>query len=118
MSASLEQLLRDARIDLVLGRIEKDPSVINQVIAQVDNEIRSVRFNSIYILGELGPKVGEQAILKITKYLNDDDWSIRREVARSLGKIGHPFLNSPILLMRKKYPFVVQWLIHWDEFVL
>ena len=95
MSASLEQLLRDARIDLVLGRIEKDPSVINQVIAQVDNEIRSVRFNSIYILGELGPKVGEQAILKITKYLNDDDWSIRREVARSLGKIG-PSASSSI----------------------
>ena len=62
MSASLEQLLRDARIDLVLGRIEKDPSVINEVITQVDNEIRSIRFNSIFVLGELGPKAGEQAV--------------------------------------------------------
>ena len=88
MSASLEQLLRDARIDLVLSRIEKDTSVINEVITQVDNEIRSIRFNSIYVLGELGEKAGREAVSKISKYLHDDDWSIRREAARSLGKIG------------------------------
>ena len=89
MSASLEQLLRDARIDLVLGRIEKDPSVIDDVVTQVDNEIRSIRFNSIFVLGELGEKAGPKAVSKITEYLNDEDWSVRREAARSLGKIGH-----------------------------
>jgi len=88
MSASLEQLLRDARIDLVLARIEKDSTVIEEVIRNVENDIRSIRFNSIYVLGELGEKSGEKAVHKITEYIEDDDWSIRREVARSLGKIG------------------------------
>ena len=59
MSASLEQLLRDARIDLILARIEKDSNVIEEVIENVDNDIRSIRFNSIYVLGELGEKSGE-----------------------------------------------------------
>jgi hypothetical protein len=54
LSASLEQLLRDARIDLVLSRIEKDPSIINDVIKNLENEIRSIKFNSIHVLGELG----------------------------------------------------------------
>ncbi len=88
MSASLEQLLRDARIDLVLARIEKDSTVIEEVIRNVDNDIRSIRFNSIFVLGELGEKSGEKAVHKITDYLDDDDWSIRREAERSLGKIG------------------------------
>ena len=88
MSASLEQLLRDARIDLVLARIEKDSTVIEEVIRNVGNDIRSIRFNSIFVLGELGEKSGENAVHKITEYIEDDDWSIRREVARSLGKIG------------------------------
>ena len=77
MSASLEQLLRDARIDLVLARIEKDSTVIEEVIRNVENDIRSIRFNSIYVLGELGEKSGEKAVHKITEYINDDDWSIR-----------------------------------------
>ncbi|MFX0012580.1 MAG: HEAT repeat domain-containing protein, partial [Candidatus Hermodarchaeota archaeon] len=88
MSASLEQLLRDARIDLILSRIEKDSSVIDEVIEQVDNDIRSIRFNSIFVLGELGEKSGRRAVSKIKTYLKDNDWSIRRECARSLGKIG------------------------------
>lgn len=88
MSASLEQLLRDARIDLVLSRIEKDASLIEEIINQVDSDIRSIRFNSIFVLGELGEKSGRSAVSKIKIYLTDDDWSIRRECARSLGKIG------------------------------
>jgi len=88
MSASLEQLLRDARIDLVLSRIEKDSSVIAEVIKNMDSEIRSIRFNSIFVLGEIGEKSGENAVFKITEYIDDEDWSIRREAARSLGKIG------------------------------
>jgi hypothetical protein len=54
MSATLENLLRDARVDLVLARIEKDPSIIKEVISHLDSEIRSIRFNSVYVLGELG----------------------------------------------------------------
>ena len=59
MSASLESLLRDGRIDLVLNRIEKDSSVINDVIESLNSNIRSIKFNAILVLGELGiiPKV-------------------------------------------------------------
>ena len=88
MSASLEQLLRDARIDLVLSRIEKDESVIKEVIQNVESNIRSIKFNSILVLGEIGEKSGSNAVPVITSCLKDDDWSIRREAARSLGKIG------------------------------
>jgi HEAT repeat protein len=80
--------LRDARIDLVLARIEKNPEVINEVIRNIDSDIRSIRFNSIYVLGELGDKSGKDAVGKITYCLEDNDWSICREAARSLGKIG------------------------------
>ncbi|MFW9930351.1 MAG: sister chromatid cohesion protein PDS5 [Candidatus Thorarchaeota archaeon] len=89
MSASLEQLLRDARTDLVMARIEKDPSVINEVIEQLNSDIRSIRFNSIYVLGELGEKAGSTAATQVQKYLKDEDWSIRREAARTLGKMGY-----------------------------
>lgn len=88
MSAPLEQLLRDARIDLVLGRIEKDPSVINEVIRHLDSQIRSIKFNSIHVLGELGER-SINAIDKLVSCLDDEDWSICREAARSLGKIGN-----------------------------
>ncbi|KKL11277.1 hypothetical protein LCGC14_2547410, partial [marine sediment metagenome] len=47
MSAPVEKLLRDARIDLILSRIEKDSSVINEVIKHLSSEIRSIKFNSI-----------------------------------------------------------------------
>jgi len=94
MSASLEQLLRDARIDLVLARIEKDSSVIEDVIKNIDSEIRSIRFNSLFVLGEIAEKSGENAVKKISEYLDDDDWSIRREAARSLGKIGKISLTT------------------------
>jgi len=87
MSAPLEKLLRDARIDLVLSRIEKDESVINEVIKHLENDIRSIKFNSIHVLGELGQK-SAHAVSKIISCLEDDDWSICREAARSLGKIG------------------------------
>ncbi|MHA1327693.1 MAG: hypothetical protein ACTSRH_10285, partial [Promethearchaeota archaeon] len=65
MSANLENLLRDARTDLVFSRIEKDPKVIDEVIKLVDSDIRSIRFNSIYVLGEIGEKAGEKGVLKI-----------------------------------------------------
>ena len=87
MSAPLEKLLRDARIDLVLSRIEKDESVLNEVITHLDSEIRSIKFNSIHVLGEIGEK-SAGAVSKIASCLEDDDWSICREAARSLGKIG------------------------------
>ncbi|MFW9783784.1 MAG: HEAT repeat domain-containing protein [Candidatus Heimdallarchaeota archaeon] len=87
MSAPLEKLLRDARIDLVLSRIEKDPSIINEVVDHLNSEIRSVKFNSINVLGELGEK-SEKAVPLLTSCLEDDDWSICREAARTLGKIG------------------------------
>ncbi len=87
MSAPLEKLLRDARIDLVLSRIEKDPTVIIEVIKNLDSDIRSIKFNSINVLGELGQK-SVDAISKIMSCLEDDDWSICREATRSLGKIG------------------------------
>lgn len=88
MSAPLEKLLRDARIDLVLARIEKDESVLNEVIAHLDSDIRSIKFNSIHVLGEVGERAAE-AVSKITSCLEDEDWSICREAARSLGKIGN-----------------------------
>ncbi len=79
--------MRDARIDLVLSRIEKDSSVIDEVINHLDSKIRSVKFNSIFVLGELGYK-SEMGVPKIIDCLKDDDWSICRETARALGKIG------------------------------
>lgn len=88
MSAPLENLLRDARIDLVLARIEKDPTIINEVIDYLDSDIRSIRFNSIYVLGELGEKCNEEAVNNLISCCGDEDWSICREAARSLGKIG------------------------------
>lgn len=88
MSASLEKLLRDARIDLILARIEKDPSIIEELIKFLDAEIRSVRFNSILILGELGQK-SANSVFKLQECLEDNDWSICREAARTLGKIGN-----------------------------
>ena len=88
MSASLEKLLRDARTDLVLSRAEKDSSIIDEIIRHLGSEIRSIKFNSIFVLGELGQK-SVNAISKIISCLEDDDWSICREAARSLGKIGN-----------------------------
>ena len=88
LSAPLEKLLRDARIDLVLSRIEKDESVLNEVIKHIDSDIRSIKFNSILVLGEVGKKSAD-AVAKIVSCLEDDDWSICREAARSLGKIGN-----------------------------
>jgi HEAT repeat protein len=103
--------LRDARIDLVLSRIEKDSSVINEVIKHLDSKIRSVKFNSIYVLGELD-QISEIGISKIIDCLKDDDWSIRRETARTLGKIGNKaeqaipelskFLNDKEISIRKE----------------
>ena len=87
MSAPLEKLLRDARIDLVLSRIEKNPLVIEEVIKHVDSQIRSIRFNSILVLGELGESASP-ALSKLNQCLEDDDWSICREAIRSLGNIG------------------------------
>ena len=88
MSAPLEKLLRDARIDLVLSRIEKDESVLNEVITHLNSDIRSIKFNSIHVLGEIGEK-SANAVSQITSCLEDEDWSICREAARSLGKIGN-----------------------------
>ncbi|MFX1390707.1 MAG: HEAT repeat domain-containing protein [Promethearchaeota archaeon] len=87
MSATLEQLLRDARLDLVLSRIEKDESVIREVIDHLNSDIRSVKFNAILILGELGNKSVE-GLSKLNACLEDNDWSICREAARTMGKIG------------------------------
>ncbi len=40
------------------------------------------------MLGELGDKSGKEAVDKITHCLDDDDWSVCREAAKSLGKMG------------------------------
>ena len=88
MSAPLENLLRDARVDLVMSRLEKDPSIINEVMKHLDSTIRSIKFNSILVLGELGTK-SEQGIPRLINLLDDDDWSICREAVRSLGKMGN-----------------------------
>ena len=93
MSASLEQLLRDARIDLVLSRIEKDESVIKEVISHLDSDIRSVKFNAILILGEIGQK-SIDGLSKLKECLEDNDWSICREAARTMGKIGNMAKDS------------------------
>lgn len=93
MSAPLDKLLREARIDLVMSRIEKDSSIINEVISHLDNEIRSIKFNSIHILGLLGEK-SEKSIPKLIILLDNDDWSICRETVRSLGKIGNSAINA------------------------
>ena len=93
MSAPLEKLLRDARIDLVISRVEKDFSIINEVINHLDSEIRSIKFNSIHILGLLGER-SEKGIPKLIELLGDDDWSICREAVRSLGKIGNSAKNA------------------------
>jgi len=88
MSASLEKLLRDARIDLILIRIEKDPSVIEEVIRYLDSDSRSIRFNSILILGKLGEQ-SSSALSKLISCLEDNDWSICRESVRSIGNLGN-----------------------------
>ncbi len=88
MSASLENLLRDARLDLVMARIEKDPGVIQQVIEQLDSKIRSIRFNAIIILGKMGSK-SSSALAKLAACLEDNDWSVCRESVRSLGNLGN-----------------------------
>ncbi len=93
MSATLEKLLRDARIDLVLSRIEKDSSVLDEVIEYLDSEIRSIQFNAILILGELAQK-SVNGIPKLINCLTSEDWSIAREAVRSLGKIGPPANES------------------------
>ncbi|NVM35543.1 MAG: HEAT repeat domain-containing protein [Candidatus Lokiarchaeota archaeon] len=87
MSVSLEQLLRDARVDLVLSRIEKDELVIEEVINHLENNSRSVKFNAILVLGELGQK-SINGLSKLNACLEDNDWSICREAVRTLGKIG------------------------------
>ena len=40
------------------------------------------------MLGELGDRSGKEAVDKITYCLEDNDWSICREAARTLGKMG------------------------------
>ena len=87
MSAPLEQLLRDARIDLVLSRIEKDESVIKEIINHLDSDIRSVKFNAILVLGEVGQK-SVDSLSKLRECLEDNDWSICREATRTMGKLG------------------------------
>ena len=56
MSATLEQLLRDAKVELVVARVEKDPTVIEEIVEYLDSDIRSIRFNAALSLGELGEK--------------------------------------------------------------
>jgi hypothetical protein len=83
MSAPLEKLLRDARIDLILSRIEKDESIIDELIGFLDNDSRSIKFNSIHVLGLLGQKSAD-SISKVINCLEDEDWSICREATRTL----------------------------------
>ncbi|MFX1275449.1 MAG: HEAT repeat domain-containing protein [Promethearchaeota archaeon] len=87
MSASLESLLRDGRIDLILSKIKRDSSIISEVIEQLSSKIRSIRFNSILILGKLGEN-SQSALPGLASCLEDDDWSICREAVRSLGNLG------------------------------
>ena len=87
MSAPLEKLLRDARIDLILSRIEKDESIIDELIGFLDSDSRSVKFNSIHVLGLVGQK-SVDGIPKVINCLEDEDWSICREATRTLGNIG------------------------------
>jgi HEAT repeat protein len=72
----------------VLGRVEKDPNVINEIIEHLSSDIRSIKFNAILVLGELGEK-SSSGISQLVKCLEDNDWSVCREAVRSLGKIGN-----------------------------
>jgi hypothetical protein len=78
MSASLEDLLRDAKVDLVVARAEKDSTVINEIVAHLNIDIRSIRFNAALSLGELGEKA-TASVSKLVDCLEDNDWSICRE---------------------------------------
>ncbi|MHA2086473.1 MAG: HEAT repeat domain-containing protein, partial [Candidatus Thorarchaeota archaeon] len=84
MSAPLKDLLRDAKVEIVVARAEKDPSVIKELIESLNSDIRSVRFNASLALGELGENAAE-AVSHLVDCLDDDDWSICRE---AIGKIG------------------------------
>ncbi|MBN1803260.1 MAG: HEAT repeat domain-containing protein [Candidatus Lokiarchaeota archaeon] len=88
MSAPLENLLRDARLDLIMQRIENDSTVIGEVITQLDSTIRSVRFNAILILGKLGAQASS-ALAKLTACLEDNDFGICRETIKSIGSMGN-----------------------------
>ncbi|MHA2207371.1 MAG: hypothetical protein ACXABC_16065 [Candidatus Thorarchaeota archaeon] len=46
MSAPLEDLLRDAKVEIVVARAEKDPSVIKELIESLNSDVRSIRFNA------------------------------------------------------------------------
>ena len=83
MSASLKDLLRDAKIELIITRAENDPSIIREIIDNLHNEVRSIRFNATLTLGELGQKA-ESAVSQLISCLEDEDWSICREATRSL----------------------------------
>nr|MDO8118396.1 HEAT repeat domain-containing protein [Candidatus Sigynarchaeota archaeon] len=83
------KLLRDNKKDFVILRAEKDPSVVNELINALKENIRTVRFNALFCLGELG-KRGHVAIQEIVKFLEDKDWSLNREAIKAIGKIGFP----------------------------
>ncbi|MHA1936484.1 MAG: HEAT repeat domain-containing protein, partial [Candidatus Thorarchaeota archaeon] len=96
MSAPLKDLLRDAKVEIVVARAEKDPSVIKELIESLNSDIRSVRFNASLALGELGENAAE-AVSHLVDCLDDDDWSICREASeatRSLGKIGESAVDA------------------------
>ncbi|MHA2372287.1 MAG: HEAT repeat domain-containing protein [Candidatus Thorarchaeota archaeon] len=80
MSAPLKDLLRDAKVEIVVARAEKDPSVIKELIESLNSDIRSVRFNASLALGELGENAAE-AVSHLVDCLDDDDWSICREAS-------------------------------------
>ena len=59
MSATLTELLRDAKVELVVARCEKDSKIIDEVIDHLKSDSRSIRFNASLALGELGEKASE-----------------------------------------------------------
>jgi HEAT repeat protein len=78
MSTSLEDLLRDAKIELVIARFEQEPSIIKDLIELLNNDIRSIRFNATLVLGEIGADSAD-AVSELVDCLEDEDWSICRE---------------------------------------
>ena len=84
MPASLKDLLRDAKANLAISRVRKDPKLIEELITLANDDIRTVKFNAIYVLGEI---CHDSSVPVLRQKLSDKDWSICRETVRALGKI-------------------------------
>ncbi len=108
--ATVKKLLQDAKAQIVIKRIETEMSVLGEVIALLNDPVRTVRFNAIFVLGEVS-SLAKDGLPKLVNNLGDPDWSIRRETIRALGKFGGaaghhadsllPFLNDAEVSIRE-----------------